>query len=390
MAVSKVDAANQIENQLPQANIANNVNFRNYLINGDMSLSQRGDQTGKSGASVSFFAVDRFKTTINNAGTWDITQETDAPSNTGLVNSIKLDCTSADSSLGSGDYVLFTQALEGQMLQNLMKGTSNAKELVLSFWVKSSTTGNFTCEIDDVDNTRHFVKLISVDAADTWEKKTVLIDADTTGALGNDNGNSLSIVFWLAAGTNFTSGTLPTGWAARVSANRAVGISNLAGDTDSIQFTGMQLEINDGSDQASDFEFLPHDVNLQRCQRYFAMSGSTFPTAGGNYNQDPFYLSTSNFYSTSTQCYNPAIRLPVTMRAVPTTTFYPSGLDTANQTTGHVSVYGSADAWKNSNANANGKTRDIVTLTVSDSTGANSTKGFAGMIFAAWTANAEL
>ena len=45
MALSKVDLANQVENDLPQSLIANNVNFRNIIINGDMSIAQRSTST---------------------------------------------------------------------------------------------------------------------------------------------------------------------------------------------------------------------------------------------------------------------------------------------------------------------------------------------------------
>jgi hypothetical protein len=46
------------------------------------------------------------------------------------------------------------QSIEGQNLQYLKKGTANAESLTLSFWVKSTKTGTFICELQDVDNTR--------------------------------------------------------------------------------------------------------------------------------------------------------------------------------------------------------------------------------------------
>ena len=107
----------------------------------------------------------------------------------------------------------------------------------------------------------------TISSADTWEKKTLTFPADTTGTFDNDNARSLQLNFWLGAGTDFTSGTLATAWESRTSANRAVGQVNLADSTSNEWYiTGVQLEVGT---TASDFEFLPHDVNLQRCKRYF-------------------------------------------------------------------------------------------------------------------------
>jgi hypothetical protein len=98
--------------------------------------------------------------------------------------------------------------------------------------------------------------------ADTWEKKTITFAGDTTGAFDNDNGDSLDF-FWLGAGSNFTSGTLSTSWESTITnANRAVGQVNLADDTANEWYiTGVQLE---AGTTASDFEFLPYDVNLRQ------------------------------------------------------------------------------------------------------------------------------
>ena len=90
---------------------------------------------------------------------------------------------------------------------------------------------------------------------------------DTTGTLDNDNGASLQLNFWLAAGSDRSSGTLSTTWTSVTNANRAVGQVNHADNTSNeFYITGVQLE---AGQVASDFEFLPVDVNLKRCQRYY-------------------------------------------------------------------------------------------------------------------------
>ena len=245
--------------------------YRNIIINGDMSIAQRG--TSVSGITNSaYYTVDRWRTGISTGGTWTQTQETDVPSGQGFANSTKLDCTTANASLGGGEIVYFSNRIEGQNLQYLKKGTANAESLTLSFWVKSNKTGTYICELYDTDNsTRSISKSYTIDSANTWEKKTITYAGDTTGAFDNDNARSLDVNFWLVAGTNYTSGTLQTSWNTTTVANRAVGQVNLADSTSNEWYiTGVQLE---AGDSATPFEHLPYDVNLRRCLRYYEELG---------------------------------------------------------------------------------------------------------------------
>ena len=148
------------------------VNFRNIIINGDMSIAQRGTSTtGISGNG--YFSVDRFKHIISGLGTWTASQSTDVPTGQGFANSFKMDCTTADASPAAGDYNVFAQIVEGANIQSLKKGTSNAESTTLSFWVKSNKTGTYICEIFDSNNTRQISKSYTISSANTWEKKIV-------------------------------------------------------------------------------------------------------------------------------------------------------------------------------------------------------------------------
>ena len=241
-------------------------NFRNIIINGDQSIAQRSTSVS-SITGTGFYTLDRFKTSMGTAGTWTQSQSTDVPTGQGFANSLKMDCTTANGSLSSGSSLAIQQPIEGQNLQYLKKGTSSAESLTVSFWVRSNKTGTYIVELYDGDNARQSSQSYTISSADTWEKKTLTYNGDTTGTLGNDNGNSLSLNFWLVAGTNFTSGTLQTSFTSNTNANRAVGQVNLADSTSNEWYiTGVQLE---AGTSASDFEFLPYDVNLNRCLRYF-------------------------------------------------------------------------------------------------------------------------
>jgi hypothetical protein len=242
------------------------IKFRNIIINGDMNIAQRSTSVA-SISSVGYYTIDRFKLTDASSGTWTQSQSTDVPTGQGFATSLKMDCTTADASPGSGDSLVLQQLIEGQNLQYLKKGTSSAESTTLSFWVKSNKTGTYICELRDIDNNRTISQSYTISSANTWEKKTITFAGDTTGALGNDNAESLRCNFYLNAGSDYTSGTLQTSWGGRTDANRAVGQVNLADSTANEWYiTGVQLEVGT---TASDFEFLPYDVNLQRCQRYY-------------------------------------------------------------------------------------------------------------------------
>ena len=219
---------------------------KNLIINGAMNVAQRSTSvTGNTAGG--YLTCDRINF-VHNMGTWTVTQSSDAPSSEGFLNAYRIDCTTADTSVAATDYLLVQQKIEGQNLQTLRKGTSSAKSVTLSFFVKSNTTGNFVVELYDSDNSRQISALYTISSANTWEKKTVTFAGDTSGTFGDDSGESLQINWWLGAGSNYTSGTLNTSWASATTANRVVGTQNLAASTDNDwAITGVQLEAGEGA-----------------------------------------------------------------------------------------------------------------------------------------------
>jgi hypothetical protein len=261
--------------KLASGTVQNQSAFKNIIINGDMSIAQRGTSTTGIGTSNGYFSCDRWKTGTSGTNTLRFTQSqsTDVPSGQGFPFSLKMDCTTADASLSSGDRIEISPRFEGQNLQYLKKGTSSAESLTLSFWVKSNKTGTYIAELFDTNNTRQISQAYTIDSASTWEKKTLTFAGDTTGVFTNDNNASLQVSWFLAAGSNMTSGTLSTTWTSNTNANRAVGQVNLADSTSNEWYvTGVQLEVGSA---ASDFEFLPFDVNLARCHRYCYVMGAS-------------------------------------------------------------------------------------------------------------------
>jgi hypothetical protein len=259
-------------------------NFRNIIINGDMSIAQRGTSaTGIGNGDTGYHTLDRWKFFENDSPSYEFTmsQSTDVPSGYGFATSLKMDCTTAEASLAVDDLAFLEHYIEGQNVQYLKKGTANAEYVTASFWVKSTKTGTFIVELVDLDNSRFTNFNYTVNVSDTWEKKTVSFVPDTTGTLDNDNAASLLFRFGLLAGTTFSSGSpSPTTWLANSgnNAKRAANQVNIADNTaNNFLITGVQLE---AGTTTSDFEFLPVDVNLRRCERYFEKSYDISVTPG--------------------------------------------------------------------------------------------------------------
>ncbi len=239
---------------------------RSLIINGAMQVAQRGTSTASVTTGNIYTACDRWSNSGNTFGTFTLSQSTEAPA--GFANSFKYDCTTANASLSANSHLGLVQKFEGQNLQKLEKSTSTAKPITVSFWVKSNKTGDYTLEVDDRDNTRAFSKKYTIDSADTWEFKSLTFVGDTTGALDNDNAHSFSCSWWLANGSDWTSGTFTTGWEARTKANRVTPNQvNLADSTSNEWYmTGVQFEVGE---QATPFEHRSYADELQTCKRFY-------------------------------------------------------------------------------------------------------------------------
>ena len=282
------------------------LSHRNKLINGAMIISQRG--TSETGVNSSGYknAPDRWSqqiASINSAFT--VTQSTDSPD--GFGNSYKIDVTTADTSLAAAHAHFFRQKIEGQNLQDFAFGTSSAKQLTVSFYVKTNKTGTYICELFNIGGNKQVSKSYTVSNTN-WNRYSLTFPADTTTAITNDNANRFHVAFWLSAGSDYTSGTLnSSAFATNVQANRAVGQVNLHDSTSNEWLlTGVQLEIGT---VATPFEHKNFREQLSDCQRYF------FNIKG---NTNAFMGLAAFANSTSTARF--AIYFPVPMRTNPTFT----------------------------------------------------------------------
>ena len=255
---------------------------RNIIINGAMQIAQRGTSaSGLGGTNNDYQTVDRFKIIGGTAISGRVTMSQSDSGLSGFKKCLKLDVTTADTSIGASELFGLVTAIEGKDLQQLKKGTSDAEQVTVSYYVKGNAAANYTFEISDADNTRHNTQSFSVTS--DWTRVVHTFAADTTGALDNDNATSFSLAWWLHAGSNFTSGTFTENtWASRTTANRVdSNDTSIFDSTDrTFEITGVQMEV--GS-VATPFEHRSPNDELTLCQRYYQQLGS-FPIViiGGN------------------------------------------------------------------------------------------------------------
>ena len=268
MSTLKVNTINaSTSGQAVDVDIKNPKSFRNKVINGAMLVNQRGNQ---SSVTTSVYGLDRFKVQEAADVTYDINQSTESPN--GFANSFHIDIQGAQASPSASHFMQLITPLEGFNVQDFAKGTSEAKQYTVSFYIKTNVTGNYALQITD-DNSRSCSQLYTV--SDTnWNRYTVTFPADTTGAIDNDNTEGLRLTWHLLVGTDRSSGTMNTTWAATTTANIAAGQNaNVASSTSNNWYiTGVQLEV--GS-VATDFEHKTFAQENLDCKRYYQIIEGT-------------------------------------------------------------------------------------------------------------------
>jgi len=298
---------------------------KNLIINGGQQIWQRATAT-TTVTNSGYNTVDRFRYYVSGGGAYTSTRSTDVPSGQGFSYSNKLDVTTADTSLASSDYYSFRQRIEAQNLARLAYGTSGAKTITLSFWIKSNKTGIYTIQLYKFDNTNYtYVKEYTINSANTWEKKTITINptagsttliTNSGGAIDVDNGIGLQVTFNLSMGNTYTGATNDA-WSANGNhATTTNAINWMDSTSNNLYLTGVQLEANDTS---TDFEFENYGTTLSKCQRYFCRTYA-YGTATGTATSNGCLCSVIHSANNWAGCGN--FHYPVEMRATPTVTLY--------------------------------------------------------------------
>ena len=260
---------------------------RNMVINGAMNVAQRNTSVtglGANASSLNIPTIDRWKTLLlgDGAGRFTMSQTSDGPNGIS-ANCLKIDCTTADTSIAAGERFDIFQLLEGQNVQRIGKGVAGAQQVTVSFYVKASGAFTFGLELFDNTNNRQITKLFNTTT--DWVRHEIVFPADVddgSSPLADSNASALQVGFWLHAGATYAGGTLNTAaWNNYVNANRAAGIDSIYSSTDNNFFlTGVQLEVGP---VATEFEQEDISTTENKCFRYFqkfSSVGAVYQTYG--------------------------------------------------------------------------------------------------------------
>jgi len=266
--MSKARGLADLGNAFDDAALSN----RNLIINGAMQVAQRG--TSFVVPSNGTYTLDRFKAYITS--NFDqlsptVTQSSDAPD--GFSNSLMWTTTTAETTIDANELAYVWHMIEAQNCQQLAYGTSSAKAVTLSFWVKSSIAGTYAVNLYAADAAKVIGATYSVVDTNTWEYKTITFYGNAANAINNDNGEGLRVSWVLAAGSDYTASS-NTSWVSYSDAIWAYGhtANSLLTTTNATwQITGVQLEVGD---TATPFEHRSYGDELARCQRYYTVTRS--------------------------------------------------------------------------------------------------------------------
>jgi len=279
--------------------VENNTPFRNLIINGDMQIWQRS--TSAVTTTGDYVTVDRWKISEDTDGTMSTEQSALSVADqatTGCKYALLAKCTGTDGTIGSGQSSELIHHIEAQLLPpDLGYGTSSAKKLTLSFWVYAYAAGTYCISLkkDDAagDLTAYsYTKEYTVDASNTWEYKTITISptagstsliTSAAGGITRDNGVGLRLNFALAMGSNYHQSD--DTWMTNTALSTSNQANFLSSTSNTFYLTGVQLEVGD---TATELEQVPHDVQLQRCQRYCMVYGNGQNFNGAYYNATSF------------------------------------------------------------------------------------------------------
>ena len=245
--------------------VPNSSFLRNRIINGDMRIDQRN-----AGASISVtatgFPVDRFYINANSTGVISGQRSTVAPA--GFTNSLLMTVTTPRGTIAANDVYGVRQTLEGFNTADLMWGSASAQTVTLSFWVRSSITGTYTVSLFNAAFNRSYVATYTVNAANTFEYKTVVVPGDTTGTWATDNTASINVFWDVGSGSDFQA-TANT-WVAAGDLRTSGSTNWISTNGATFYLTGVQLEVGTA---ATPFERRQYGQELALCQRYYEQFG---------------------------------------------------------------------------------------------------------------------
>lgn len=343
MALSKIQSNSIVDGGIQEVDIDSTysnflkTNRKNFIINGDMRIDQRNGGAPVVGVGASEYIIDRWNIAHSSDGSVTAQQAGSSPTPVEAghsnVNSLLLDITTADASIGATQYLTANQYIEGYNIASMGFGKAGTRKMTLSFWHRHTKTGIYSVGMRNHASSRSYAMEYTQSVSNTWEKAVLTFDVDTSGVWAIDNTRGLGLVFAAAVGTTYQAPSNDTWLDGNyfASANQVNAMDNPANE---FRITLVQLE---AGDQATEFDWRPYPEELALCQRYYQRINAT-----GAYHSFANGLA----WSTATNTMIVFVPHPVAMRSIPT--FNNSGasgfgVDPGNKTVSALSLYNHND-----------------------------------------------
>ena len=234
---------------------------KNALINGDFQIWPEG--TSFAAIANSTYFAEMWQYNKSGAMVHTVSQSSNVPTvaeaGRMIPYSVLVDCTTADAAVAASDVCRLTTYVEGSNFVYIA-----GVGLCHQFWSGHTKTGTYCVAYRNSGADRSFVREYTQNVADTWEFKTLLVDASpTAGTWDYTTGIGLQVSFILTCGTTFqtTAGTWQTG-NFLATANQVNACDNVANN---FRLAGVQLE--KGS-VATEFEAMKIQDVKALCLRY--------------------------------------------------------------------------------------------------------------------------
>ena len=300
--------------------------YSGMQVNGSMEVSQELGTAGSGGTNATSYIVDGW--VVSSVGTQTISATPPASGSNGFTKDLRAAVPVANAAPAAGHYAIVGQRIEGYRVSRLAWGAAGAQPITIAFWVSAVRPGNYSGSVQNVNSDRSYPFSFTVNAASTYEYKTVTIPGDTTGTWAKDNTVGIRIFFTLMAGSSFqaTAGV----WAAGNYFGATGTINGVAATSDTFFITGVIVlpGIEAPSAARSPLIMRPFDQELLTCKRYFQTFGGVTPIE---------FIGSGVVYSTSSA--EVVVPFQTQMRAQPTISFIGSMALVLN-TTGLVAATG--------------------------------------------------
>lgn len=244
--------------------IGNSYPGENLIRNGDFEVAQRGTTF----AAATAYTLDGHRYAHASDAVVTITQDTDVPtlaqSGHQSRHSLKIQVTTADSSIGSDQLALFMHKIEGYDIYPAV-----GKNVTISFWMKAKKTGVYSLSLRNGEADRSMVKEVTVSSADTWEKKSVTVAMNYSGGTW-DYTTGVGLVLSLALACGSTYQTTKDVWQSSNYVATSSQVNALDSTNNYINIAQLKFEIGQ---VASAFVPAPYQQELARCMRYLRVYG---------------------------------------------------------------------------------------------------------------------